>query len=277
MPQSLLLIGSCHGLAAKRTRTEAREEPDDAGPGEPVIRRKLPGLSLADAAGQHDPFREDPHMQDTVMKVVSAVAAAVGSPHHAVDTHDAKRELKLPTGRPDCTLLAEMGTATWSGAVSFIEAKLSGDTRQVYEVWGQQIERARNTFKAQPSRDTLVAVNVFMNFLEVLVIRKQPDGGMRTWHTSLQPFSLAADSPGFQLLVRLLGTTPAQLGYKSQMLPAITALQSTFGAEYELSGCQLLRTAEVHRGRSCVLYATATKDGVNIPAVVKLCLDKDEV
>ena len=64
-----------------------------------------------------------------------------------------------------------------------------------------------------------------MNSLEVMTVKRQDHEDFKLSITGPQPFSISNNSPGFQLLVNLLSTAKADLGFVTSNLPDISQLE----------------------------------------------------
>jgi hypothetical protein len=97
-------------------------------------------LTLADAADWHEgrQFTEVKHMQPVVMRVLRAVAKAVGCSLHVVDTHK-ECDLQDPASRPDCVVFAHP-VQSWSTVVVNMDFKLHDADRQT--MLGQLMQRS---------------------------------------------------------------------------------------------------------------------------------------
>jgi hypothetical protein len=129
----------------------------------------LPGWSLADLAQTHSNtvFKEDPHMQDMLMALLSEVAASVGCDGFLMDTHSGSSQLSQPSARPDCTMLASPATIpAWPSVVLTFEFKLGEAESDEAEAIGQLVQRAAAALDAQPLRTHILGVFVSMNALE---------------------------------------------------------------------------------------------------------------
>jgi hypothetical protein len=91
-----------------------------------------------------------------------------------------------------------------------------GQTPLYHEAVGQVVLRVREVFRQQSGRTQCFAVVGGGKELEVFLFERQGTGTAfsSVTRTGLQPFALAADSPGLRWLASLLFTSPAQLGHK---------------------------------------------------------------
>ena len=144
-------------------------ELEEDGPDQLVLPAPLPGMTLADAstpASSLPSFNEEQHMQPMMMKLLRAVAAAVGSDAHISDTHATK--MHDPACAPDCVNLAESGSVlAWSQIVWVCELKLGTRKTEVDVMRGQLVQRSMAALEAQPQRRSIVGVGFSMNSIEV--------------------------------------------------------------------------------------------------------------
>lgn len=169
-------------------------------------------------------IKEEDDMQPVVTELVQAVMHAVNCDCLLKDTHTSSEQLENPASRPDCTLVAKGLRAEWTQVVSLWESKLGTGKPETETTYGQKVERCRAVLDSYHERQLVVAVNVTTNTLEVMTAERQPGNDMRLSTTGRQPFSISQDSPGFQLLVQLLSTPKANLGYATPLMPAINNL-----------------------------------------------------
>ena len=191
---------------------------------------ELSGVTLADLISKcmEFGFKEENDMQPVVTDLIQAVMHAV---MHAVkcdcilkDTHLSSKQLENPVSRPDCTLVAEGVRAEWTQVVSIWEFKTSTGKPEIETMCGQQVERCRAVLDSYDERQLVVAVNITMNTLEIMTAERLPGNDIRLSTVGRQPFSISENSPGFRLLVQLLSTPKANLGYATPLMPAIKSL-----------------------------------------------------
>lgn len=131
-------------------------------------------------------------------------------------------------------------------------------------MYGQQMERCRAVLNSYDERQLVVAVNVSMNTLEVMTAERQPGNHMRLSTTT------SKNSPGFQLLVRLLSTPKANLGYATPLMPAIKRL-----GRHRLEVHYLVHQGSPHQGYGSWVFRVKLEPDVD--AVLKLNRISQEV
>ena len=206
--------------AEKRRRGEGSVPPAS----EP---KNLTGVTLADLLPQSaDVAFKEEDMQPVVTDLIQAVMTAVKCDSVLHDTHLSSNQLENPVSPPDCVLVAEGDRAEWTQLVSVWEVKTGTGKPEIETMYGQQVERCWAVLDSYDQRQFVVAVNVTMNTIEVMTAQRQAGGDLRLSTTSRQPFSISEDSSGFQLLVRLLSTPKANLGFATPLMPAIQSMRS---------------------------------------------------
>ena len=181
-------------------------------------------------------FKEEDDMQPVVTDLIQAVMHAVKCDCMLKDTHLASNQLENPVSRPGCTLVATGLKAEWTQIVSVWEFRMGTGETETETMYCQQVERCRAVLESYSERQLVVAVNVTMHTLEVMTAERQPSDDLRLSTSGCQPFSISKDSPGFQLLVQLLLTPKATLGFATPVIPAIESLgQHCFEVQYYIN------------------------------------------
>lgn len=185
------------------------------------------GVTLADLIPEsaHDSFKEQDHMQPALIKLVEAAMGAVQCDCILKDTRSAANQLQDPISRPDCTLIAAGDMAVWTQVVSLWAFKSGSSETERETMFGQQVERCRHVLDSCDQRHLVVAVLFTMTSLEVMTAERQEQEHLKLSTSGPQPFSISKDSPGFQLLVKLLSTAKIDLGFVSPSLPPISQLK----------------------------------------------------
>ena len=202
-------------------------------------------------------------MQPVVIDLIQAVMHAVRCDCRLIDTHSSSNQLENPVSRPDCILVSSGDRAQWTQVVSVWEFKIGTGKVETETMYGQQVERCRAVLDSYSERTAVVAVNVTMNTLEVITVEHQPDDDLRLSTTGRQPFSISTNSPGFQLLVQLLSTPKAHLGFATPLVPTIKELN---GHCLELP--YLINQGSAHQG--CGSWVFQVKLKANGSAILKL-------
>lgn len=215
-------------------------------------------------------IKEEDDMQPVVTELVQAVMHAVNCDCLLKDTHTSSEQLENPASRPDCTLVAKGLRAEWTQVVSLWEFKFGTGKPETETMYGQQVERCRAVLDSYHERQLVVAVNVTMNTLEVMTAERQPGNDMRLSTTGRQPFSISQDSPGFQLLVQLLSTPKANLGYATPLMPAINNL-----GQHRLKVQYLMKQGTAHQGSGSWLFGAKLE--TDRDAILKLSEISQEV
>ena len=131
---------------------------------------QFPGLTLADICKPESSkpvmFREDPpHMQNAVMRVTQAMAAALQCDGVIEDTH--ARDMQHPDCRPDILCLSSPDLLHWSNVTWVAELMLGTSKGEVETMRGQLVQRTAAVFSHQPERRTAIAIGMTMNAIEV--------------------------------------------------------------------------------------------------------------
>ena len=110
--------------------------------------------------------------------------------------------------------------------VSVWEFTIGKSKPETETLYGQQVERCRAVLDSYNKRQLVVAVNFTLKTLEVMTAHRQlqASNDMRLSMTGQQQFSISKTSPGFLLLIQLLPTTKAYLGYATLLMPAVKTL-----------------------------------------------------
>lgn len=137
-------------------------------------------------------------------------------------------------------------------------------------MYGQQVERCRAVLDSYSGRQLVVAVNVTMNTLEVMTAERQPDHDLKLSTISRQPFSISKDSPGFQLLVQLLLTPKANLGFATPFIPTIQRM-----GQHRLKVQYLVNQGSAHQGSGSWVFLVKLKAAGD--AILKLNRSSQEV
>ena len=206
--------------------TEKQKRGEGHLPSEVSDPTELSGVTLADLIPKstEEGCKEEQDMQPVVTDLIQAVMRAVNCGCLLMDTHDASNQLENPVSKPDCTLVATGLKAEWTQLVSLWEFNIGTGQADIETMYGQQVERCRHVLDSYDERQLVVAVNITMNTLEVLTAERLPANFMRLSTTGRQPFSISKASPGFQLLVQLLLTPKADLGFVTALMPTIESL-----------------------------------------------------
>ncbi len=133
-----------------------------------------------------------------------------------------------------------------------------------------QVERCRHVLDACDERRLAVAVNVTMNSLEVMTVERQDNEAFKLSITGPQPFSISDNSPGFQLLVRLLSTAKSDLGFMTSDLPNISQLE---GHHFTVQLLQKKGSAQL--GSGSWVFSVQLESGAD--AIMKLNTCTNEV
>ena len=163
-------------------------------------------------------------MQPVVMDLIQEVMQSVACDCSLFDTHLSSNQLEEPTSRPGCTLVAAGDRAEWTQVVSVWDFRTGTSTAEMETTYGQQVERCRAVLDSYEQRQLVVAVSVTMNTLEVMTAERQPVHSLRLSTSGRHSFSISTESPGFQLLVQLLTTPKANLGFATASLPSLSSL-----------------------------------------------------
>ena len=202
-------------------------------------------------------------MQPVVIDLIQAVMHAVRCDCRLIDTHSSSNQLENPVSRPDCILVSSGDRAEWTQIVSVWELKIGTGKVETETMYGQQVERCRAVLDSYSERTAVVAVNVTMNTLEVITAEHQPDDDLRLSTTGRQPLSISTNSPGFHLLVQLLSTPKAHLGFATPLVPTIKELN---GHCLELP--YLINQGSAHQGLGSWVFQVKLKANGN--AILKL-------
>ena len=108
----------------------------------------------------------------------------------------------------------------------------------------------------------LPAVSITMDTFELLIFNRLPAGAISVSRTGQLQFSVDASSAGFRMLVRVLATPKADLGFMSPDLPNLPSL----GA-HQIKDISLIQRGSAPEGRSSYVFK-AKFDGKE--AVLKL-------
>ena len=200
-------------------------------------------------------------MQPTLMKLLNAVNSAVEGDACLVDTHNPSAGFWHPRAQPDCSSLAGQ-LPTWPSVIFLWEWKLGSKPANVHTMMGQQVERCNHVFAQQPERAMLPAVSITMDTFELLIFNRLPAGAISVSRTGQLQFSVDASSAGFRMLVRVLATPKADLGFMSPDLPNLPSL----GA-HQIKDISLIQRGSAPEGRSSYVFK-AKFDGKE--AVLKL-------
>ena len=228
-------------------------------------------MTLADLIlkSQKAGFKEE-DMQPVVIDLILAVMQAVACDCRLFDTHLSSNQLENPTSRPDCTLVAAGDRAVWTQVVSVWEFKTDIGKPKMETMYGQQVERCRAALDSYQQRQLVVAVGVTMNTLEVMTVERQRLEDLRLSTTGRQPFSVSPESLGFQLLVRLLTTRKAHLGFTTALLPSLKSLgQQCFEIQH------LVNQGSTHQGVVSWMFRVNLEVGGD--AILKLSTSSQEV
>lgn len=202
-------------------------------------------------------MKED-DMQPVVTDLIQAVMHAVNCDCILIDTHLASKQLDNSVSRPDCTLVAAGPPAKWMQIVSVWELEIGTGKSETETMYGQQVERCRAVLNSYSERQLVVAANVTMNTLEIMTAERQPGDDLRVSTTGGQPFSISTDSPGFQLLVQLLSTPKANLGFATPLLPRIERL-----GQHCLKTQYLINQGSAHQGHGSWVFLVKLKAGMD--------------
>ena len=224
-------------------------------------------LMLADlirGAGSGDDVKEEPHMQPTVMKVLQAARQAVGKGPILKDTHSRTAGLKQPDAQPGACSLHSPLTA-WAQVVVLWEFKVSSKLHDANTMLGQQITRSRHVLDSQPKRKFVVAVSLTMESVELLLVERKALNSVTVFTSGPEWLSFCPESAGFALLVRLLATPEAALGFK-ELKCSVKEL-----GPYSISEAQLLCYGTAPQGHGSLVYqVTASSTESHCEAVLKL-------
>ncbi|DBA92323.1 TPA: hypothetical protein ACH3X2_003744 [Trebouxia sp. C0005] len=206
-------------------------------------------------------IKEEDDMQPVVTELIQAVMHAVNCDCLLKDTHTSSEQFENPASKPETEMM-----------------------------YGQQVERCRAVLDSFHERQLVVAVNVTMNTFEVMTAERQPGNNMRLSTTGRQPFSISQNSAGFQLLVQLLSTPKANLGYATPLMPAISKLgqhclkvqylinQGTahqgsgsrvFGAKLEADRDAILKLSKVSQEGDCLSQLKGEKHVIELPGTAQ--------
>ena len=144
-----------------------------------------------------------------------------------------------------------------------MEFKTNTGKPDIETMFGQQVERCRAVLDSYDERQLVVAVNITMNTLEIMAAERLPGNDIRLSTIGRQPFSISENSPGFRLLVQLLSTPKANLGYATPLMPAVKSLGG-----HCLKVQYLVKQGSAHQGYgSWVFRVKLEEDGA---AILKL-------
>ena len=230
------------------------------------------GMTLADLIPESTEvgFKEEEHMQPVLIDLIQAAMDAVQCDCCLFDTHSASNQLEDPISRPDCTLVAAGDVAMWTQVVSVWEFKIGSGMPERETMFGQQAERCRYVLDAYDQRQYAVAVSFTMNSLEVMTVERQKHEDIKLSTTGPQPFSISDDSPGFQLLVKLLSTAKSDLGFMTSSLPHISQLE-----DHKFTVLLLVRKGTAQLGSGSWVFSVRLESGSN--AILKLNSSSNEV
>jgi len=222
-------------------------------------------VTLADVIPQckEDSFKEEVHLQPVLIDLLQTALTAAGCDCILLDTYNSSNQLNGPIARPDCTFVAAGSKATWTQVVCLYEFKIDDSKTDIETMFGQQIERCRYVLDAYSRRNLVVAVNITMNNLEVITVERQAQEDLKVTRTGLQPFSISADSPGFQLLVQCLLTPKVGLGFVTPNLPAVTKLK-----DCSFTVKDLIKQGSAHQGSGSWVFSAKLESGAD--AILKL-------
>eukprot|EP00243_Klebsormidium_subtile_P012048 TRINITY_DN7138_c1_g4_i1.p1 TRINITY_DN7138_c1_g4~~TRINITY_DN7138_c1_g4_i1.p1 ORF type:complete len:692 (-),score=78.26 TRINITY_DN7138_c1_g4_i1:155-2230(-) len=232
--------------AQKRRRVAGGEAADEDDDDDSTINPEfdlpagLPGWSLSDLIpeAKEPGLSEEKHMQPRLVTILEAIGTVTNCKMQLVDTHSATKQFQNPIGRPDFSLLASPIIA-WAQGVSFFEFKLWDTIAGTFHSFGQQTGRVSNTLSQQPDRTHWVTVGFTMNSVELAVFSRGDLDQLTVQRTTPKPFSIHHTSPGFKLVLRLLASTPAALGYQELRRPGIRTMSTKYTVE---------KLTQVHRG-----------------------------
>ena len=225
---------------------------------------ELSGVTLADLIPKSlEVGFKEADMQPVVIDLIQEVMQAVACDCHLLDTHLSSNQLEEPTNRPGCALVAAGDRAAWTQVVSIWDFKTGTGKQEMETMYGQQVKRCRAVLNSYKQRQLVVAVSVTMNTLEIMTAEPQPLEGLRLRTTGRHPFSISTASSGFQLLVQLLTTPKAQLGFITASLPSINRMgRHCFKVEY------LLNQGSSHQDSVSWVFRVKLEAGGN--AILKL-------
>ena len=203
-------------------------------------------------------------MQPTVMKVLQAAKQAVGKGPILKDTRSRTAGLKQPDAQPDACSLYSPLTA-WPQVVVLWEFKVSSQLHDANTILGQQITRSRHVLDSQPERKFVVAVSLTMESVELVRVDRKELNSIEVSRWGPEWLSFCPESAGFALLVRLLATPEADLGFKDHEY-SVKQL-----GQYSISEARLLCYGTAPQGHGSHVYqVTASTTESLCDAVLKL-------
>ena len=116
-----------------------------------------------------------------------------------------------------------------------------------------------------------------MNTLEIMTAERLPGNDIKLSTTGRQPFSISETSPGFRLLVQLLSTPKAYVGYATPLMPALKSLGGhclevqylvNQGTAHQGGGSWVFRV-KLEADRAAILKLNRLPQEVNMPSITK--------
>jgi len=152
-------------------------------------------------------------LQQVVVAVLQALRKACSPPSGMLilDTHSSGY-LQDPIAKIDISGVASTASG-WLGLIVAFELKLKQTASYQHAVVHQLQDRCRHACNQQQHRQHMFGAAIYPDAVEVLCFTPANGGGFSVRHLGPCPLAVSPESPGLQLLARILLASKEQLGY----------------------------------------------------------------